>query len=317
MARTRSRLTLTATLIHCTVFVAPVLLAEGPDADRSEVFHAISWEHTGIQLSDPARIVTVAAEEAPLSVENYPEEEIMLPDDPFAGQQQQMEYFGGNQERLIDRIVDPTAWLLNFRFRESWNWPVRDSGRDSEEFEFRPTIPFVAWGHVNILRVTIPYTVEGPGGPGLDEVEVFDLVVHEEEWGRWGIGPDFRLTPGGSGSFQIGPAAGAITKDKYWTVGVLVQNFFADNVAETRIQPILAYKFDERLAVGVGEFEFRYDWSDTDWTQVPLGVQVDYITEVYGQKIDFFANPQYNFESDSSNSGWTFFIGMSLLVPGA
>src|SRR5262245_43873445 len=204
MARTRSGLTFTATLIHCTVFAAPVLLAEGPDADRSEVFHAISWEHTGIELSDPARIMTVAGEEAALPLENYPEQEMVLPDDPFAGQPQQMVYSFGRNERLIDRVVDPTAWLMNYRFRESWNWPVNNRGRDSEEFEFRPTIPFVAWDHVNILRVTVPYTVEGPGGPGLDDVTVFDLVVHEADWGRWGVGPDFRMTPGGEGSFQIG-----------------------------------------------------------------------------------------------------------------
>jgi hypothetical protein len=173
---------------------------------------------------------------------------------------------------------------------------------------------------VNILRVTVPYSVEGPGSPGLGDVTIFDLVVHEADWGRWGVGPVVRFTPpngADSDSFQIGPAAGAVSKDKYWTIGFLMQNFLADNVAETRIQPILVYKFDDAWAVGVGEFEFRYDWEDADWTQVPLGVQIDYITEIYGQKTQLFVNPQYNFERDASNSGWTLFIGMSLLVPGA
>jgi hypothetical protein len=96
-----------------------------------------------------------------------------------------------------------------------------------------------------------------------------------------------------------------------------MQNYFADNVGETRFQPILAYKFNDQWAVGVGEFEFRYDWDDGEWTQVPLGIQVDYVTDIWGQNMNFFLNPQYNFESDSSNSGWTIFLGMSLLVPGA
>jgi hypothetical protein len=265
--------------------------------------------------------VGVASEATPAAVESLPSMgqvgDVGTPVESFEWQPELTAPFRRSQERLIDRVVDPTAWLMNYRFRESWNWPVNNSGRDSEEFQFRPTIPFRAWDHVNIMRVTVPYTVSGPGGPGLGDVEVFDLVVHEEEWGRWGVGPDFRLTPDGSGSFQLGPVAGAVTKDRYWTIGVLTQNFFADDVAETRIQPILAYKFDDEWAVGVGEFEFRYDWEDMDWTQVPFGVEVDYITEVYGQKIHFFVNPQYNFESDSSNSGWTFFIGLSLLVPGA
>jgi hypothetical protein len=305
-----------AALVICAEFATPVLWGEGLDADRASVLQAIAWEDQQIQLSDPSRVVTISAQEATSPVENDADE-FVLPDDPFDGQPQQMFYSSSRQERLIDRIVDPTAWLMNYRFRESWNWPVNNSGRDSEEFQFRPTIPFRAWDHVNILRVTVPYTVSGPGGPGLGDVEVFDLVVHEEEWGRWGVGPDFRLTSGGSGSFQLGPVAGAVTKDRYWTIGVLTQNFFADDVAETRIQPILAYKFDEQWAVGVGEFEFRYDWEDMDWTQVPLGVEVNYITDVYRQKIHFFVNPQYNFERDASNSGWTLFLGMSLLVPGA
>ncbi len=265
--------------------------------------------------------IGASGDPTPVPIESLPSigevGDVGAPVDSFEWQPQLTAPFERSQERLIDRIVDPTAWLMNFRFRESWNWPVGNAGRDSEEFEFRPTVPFVAWDHVNILRVTVPYTVEGPGGPGLDDVTIFDLIVHEADWGRWGVGPVVRLTPGGSGTFQLGPAVGAISKDRYWTVGFLMQNFFADNVAETRIQPILAYKFDDQWAVGVGEFEFRYNWDDMDWTQVPLGFEVDYIADFYRQKIQFFANPQYNLERDASNSGWTLFLGMSLLVPGA
>ncbi len=261
--------------------------------------------------------VTLTAFEATPCVAGNNDLELNAPVDSFELQPQVMPYSGGSQERLIDRIVDPTAWLMNFRFRESWNWPAGNSNADSDEFEFRPTIPFRAWDHVNILRVTVPYTVEGPDGPGLDSVTILDLIVHEADWGRWGVGPVFELTPGGSDTFQLGPAFGAVSKDKNWSVGFLTQNFFADEVAETRFQPILAYKFDDRWAVGVGEFEFRYNWEDGRWTQVPLGVEVDYIADIFGQKIQFFVNPQYNFEKDASNSGWTLFLGMALLVPSA
>jgi hypothetical protein len=305
-----------AALVVCVESATPVLWGDGLNANRADVFQAIAWEDRQIQLSDPSRVVTVNAQEATSPVANDADE-FVLPDDPFDGQPQQMFYSSSRQERLIDRIVDPTAWLMNFRFRESWNWPTGDSRRDSEEFQFRPNIPFVAWDHVNILRVTVPYTVEGPGGPGLDDVTILELLIHEADWGRWGVGPVVRLTPGGTGSFQVGPAVGAVAKDTYRSVGFLMQKFFADNVAETRFQPILVYKFDEQWAMGVGEFEFRYDWTEGEWTQVPLGVEVNYITELGGQKTHFFVNPQYKFERDSSNSGWTLFLGMSLLMPGA
>lgn len=221
-------------------------------------------------------------------------------------------------DRLIDRVIDPTSWLLNFRFRESWNWPA-SGAEDSEQFQFRPTIPFRVWNHVNIMRVTVPYTVNGPRS-GLGDVEILDLVVHEVSWGRWGVGPVAQLTSddgSNSESFQLGPAAGVTSKSKHWTVGFLTQNFFAEDVAESRIQPILAYKINDTLAVGVGDFEFRYDWQDAEWTQLPLGVEVDYIMDLYGQKIQFFVNPQYNFERDASNSDWTLFLGLSILVPEA
>jgi hypothetical protein len=223
-----------------------------------------------------------------------------------------------NSGRVIDRITDPISWLMNFRFRESWSWPTDDSDLDSEQFQFRPTIPFKAWGHENILRVTVPYDISGSGAPGLGDVIVLDLVVHQASWGRWGIGPVFRFTPeSGSGddTFQVGPAAGAVSKNKHWTVGFLTQNFLSDDVSQSRLQPILVYKFNDQWAVGVGDFEFEYDWDDSEWTQVPIGIEVDYIADIYGQKLQFFVNPQYNLQDDASNSGWTLFLGMALIVP--
>lgn len=221
--------------------------------------------------------------------------------------------------RLIDRVTDPTEWLQEHRFRESWNWPLQNDV-DNQEFQFRSTVPFRLWEHVNILRITIPFDISGEGGQGLKEVRLLDLVVFEEEWGRWGVGPVVEFKPANGAdeeTFFLGPAAGAVTKNEHWTVGLLNQNLLADDSSQTRLQPILAYKFNDQWALGVGEFEFRYDWDESRWTQVPLGLQLECIADVYGERIQLFANPQYNFISDASNSGWTIFLGISLLVPDA
>ena len=53
------------------------------------------------------------------------------------------------------------------------------------------------------------------------------------------------------------------------------------------------------------------------WTQLPLGVELDYISNLWGKRIQWFANPQYNFETPSSNPGWTVHVGLVLLAPGA
>jgi hypothetical protein len=226
----------------------------------------------------------------------------------------------GPNDRLIDRVVDPISWLMDFRFREDWNWPAGNSGPDSQQFEFRPTIPFKAWDQVNLLRVTIPYDIQGSSGAGLDKVTMFDALIFEPDWGRWGIGPEIRFDPHsttGQDEFQIGPVFGAIAKSKHWTAGFICQNFLSGNDSETQIQPILAYKFNEKLALAIGDMQFKYDWNKRTWSQIPLGIELDYIADLWGQKMQFFINPQYNFETSSSSSGWTVFVGFTLLVPDA
>jgi hypothetical protein len=81
------------------------------------------------------------------------------------------------------------------------------------------------------------------------------------------------------------------------------KNYLGGNNTETYIQPILAYKFNDRLALAIGDMQFKYNWSGRTWTHLPLGCELDYIADLWGQKIQWFVNPQYNFESTSSNSG--------------
>ncbi len=227
---------------------------------------------------------------------------------------------GRSTDRLIDDVVNPIAPLMQFRFREDWNWPVRDSGPDNQHFQFRPTIPFKAWDQENLLRVTVPYIIEGSGGPGLDKVSMFDALIFRPDWGVWGFGPEFQFNPNstsGQDEFQIGPVFGAVTKSKHWSAGFICQNFLSHNNSETEIQPILAYKFNDKLALAIGDMQFKYDWNAQQWTQLPLGIELDYIADLWGQKVQFFANPQYNFVTSSSSSGWTVFVGLTVLVPGA
>jgi hypothetical protein len=237
--------------------------------------------------------------------------------DDYRGSDQSID---GPNDRLIDRVVDPISWLMQFRFRDDWNWPVEGSGPDSQEFEFRPSLSYMAWDQVNLLRVTVPYEIEGSGAPGLGKVSMFDALVFEPEWGRWGVGPEIRLNPNSSSGddpFQIGPVFGAVTKSKHWTAGFLVQNFLSANDSESQIQPILAYKFNEKVALTIGDMQFEYAWGNRTWKQLPLGCELDYIADFWGQKVQWFINPQYNFQTTSSSSGWTIFLGLTLLVPDA
>ncbi len=57
--------------------------------------------------------------------------------------------------------------------------------------------------------------------------------------------------------------------------------------------------------------------TSTGSSQVPLGIELDKIVDPWGQKMQLFVNPQYNFAQDESNSGWTLYLGLTLLVPEA
>src|SRR5262249_31007358 len=143
---------------------------------------------------------------------------------------------------------------------------------------------------------------------------MFDAVIFEPDWGRWGFGPEVQFNPhstSGKDEFQIGPVFGAVAKNDGWTVSFICQNFLSGNNSDTQVQPVLAYKFNERLALAIGDMQFKYDWNKKQWTQLPLGIELDYVTNFWGQKINWFINPQYNFVTTDSSSGWTVFVGLT------
>lgn len=220
-------------------------------------------------------------------------------------------------QRLIDRATDPTAWLMQYHFRDRWIVPIEEGASDENDFQFRPTIPFLAWDQVNIFRAEVNYDIEMEEGSGLHDARLFDLIVFDGQRGRWGVGPAIQLKPNSSESFSIGPAAAAVARSKHWTVGLLSENFFGGDNAESFLEPVLAYKFDERWSMSVGEMKFEYDWQSGNWNRVPLSLSLDYISSVFGQKVRWFINPAYNFRNSDGDAEWMFNFGFDLLVPDA
>lgn len=222
-------------------------------------------------------------------------------------------------ERLIDRATDPTAWLMQFHVRDRWIVPVSDAASEENELQIRPNIPFLAWDQVHIFRAEVNYNVDVSGGNGLDEVRLFDVLVFDGWWGRWGVGPGVQMKPNSTseGEFAAGLAAATVSKSKHWTVGLLSENLFGDGTAESFLEPTLAYKFDERWSLSVGEMKFEYDWLSGAWNRVPLSLSLDYMSELGGQKIRWFINPVYNLRNSSGEAEWMFNFGLDLLAPDA
>ncbi len=223
---------------------------------------------------------------------------------------------------LSSQATDPTASLMSLNVIGTYTGAYTDdpAGLDDDAFElsFRPVIPFQAWGQAHILRLTIPYQLDGRGEEGLGDVAVFDLVVFPESWGRWGIGPVMNLSAqdGAADRFAIGPAVGGVAKlSDDLSLGLFSQNLFAGDTAISQLQPVVAWQLGSGWALSAGDLQFVYDWEDSRWLSVPLGFQLGVVVPVWEQPMRFSVNPQYNLVDDDGLPEWSLALTATLLAP--
>jgi hypothetical protein len=224
-----------------------------------------------------------------------------------------------DNSELARKAADPTASLMSFNFRYNIvpsYYGVDDTG---QALQFQPVIPFSAWGTSNILRATITYDTSGPAGSGLADVSIFDLVVFEKSWGRWGIGPVMQLLPDrgeGKDNFAIGPAVGFVISQGKWTYGLFNQNLFGGDIQISSLQPVLAYQLGQGWAISTGDAQWTVDWDSSELVNLPLGLQLSKVSSIGGQAVKWSLNPEYNARSLDGTPQWTIRAGFSLLVPG-
>jgi len=226
---------------------------------------------------------------------------------------------GLDASELSRQATDPTASLMSFNlindFRASF-YGFDDTGY---EFRFQPVVPFRAWGVSNILRVVVPYQVDGPGDEGLKDVTIFDLIVLPQKWGRIGIGPVLSLSQSAGSApskFSIGPAIGAVVPvSKKLNLGLFNQNLFGSDLAISQIQPIIAYQLGSGWALSSGDLQFVYDWKLGGWVSLPLGFQIGKVLKVAGQPMRFSLNPQWNLKDIRGASKVRIVFTVIILAP--
>lgn len=223
------------------------------------------------------------------------------------------------EENLAAAVVDPTASLKTITFQNRFSpslWGVDDEQND---VDMQLGIPHSAFGQRNILRVTIPYTTSSAAGTrGLSDVSVFNILLFPKKWGTLAVGAVASLgTDKGPGidTFALGPAVGLIFKKKRWTYGVFSQNLFSlDDTATTQLQPILGYTLNQKVSFALGDTQYTYDWKKERFVNLPLGVQVNYITHFGEQPVRLFVNPQYNVKNEFGSRKWMVTTGLALIV---
>lgn len=217
---------------------------------------------------------------------------------------------------------DPTASLMAFNFigdyTGGFHGPNRGLDNDAWVISFRPVIPFQAFGASHILRLTLPYQLDGRGEDGLGDVSVFDLVVFNKPWGRWGVGAVATLAGSDNAPdrFAIGPAIGGVYQySKRLNLGLFNQNVFAGDTAVSQLQPIIAWQLGNGWSLSGGDLQYVYDWKGGRWVSVPIGFQVAKVTWLAGQAVKLAVNPQYNLKDDAGLEEWSVAFTFGLLVP--
>ena len=194
--------------------------------------------------------------------------------------------FAGSSEELARKAADPTASLMSLNLRHTRIPSFHELDGSAGSSQFQAVIPFRAWNTSNILRTTVNYANSGPASDGLSDVTIFNLLVFDRPWGRWGAGPVAQLLPGRDGdsdTFAIGPAVGLVASSGPWTYGLFNQNLFGDGIGISSLQPVMASAgFEEVRDIVMGRCSMCHAaepyYGPFQWP--PKGVRLDTDVEI-------------------------------------
>jgi hypothetical protein len=238
---------------------------------------------------------------------------------------------GAGKQDLGQAANDPTASVMSLQVADwySFNYHNLDGGEDNT-IALRAAIPFKTGDFNHIFRVTAPIITENPVlHNGFSDLSIFDLVVFNESWGRWGVGAVALLPTGGdtrgADQWAIGPAVGFVARPaKNILMGAFNQNLFSlgggqdmgqPDVNISNIQPILNIGLGEGWSAGLSEMQIVYDWNETRFTRVPLGLQIAKLQRFGEQPVQFSLQYEHNFVEDLVASSDTVRATVKFLIP--
>ena len=233
-----------------------------------------------------------------------------------------------SNDELAAQATDPTASLMSFQLND-WYTP-RFHGLDdsANQLVFRAAIPFSFAETNHIFRITQPYVTSSPSGAtGLADTTVFDLMVFNQSWGRWGVGVSGTLPTGKDGlttdKWTAGPAAGFVnSSNKTYSWGLFTQTFFsfagkdsAAAVGLVNLQPIFSYQLGGGRSLSLGNSAFVYDTEKSRWASLLVGVNYGQVISFAGQQWRPNFEVNYDFRDLVGNQQWLVRAGITLLVP--
>lgn len=232
-----------------------------------------------------------------------------------------------SDDELAAKATDPTAALMSLQVNDWYTASHHGLDDTANYVVLRAAIPFRLAGAQHIFRITQPYATSSPAGSGFADTTVFDLMVFDQPWGRWGVGLAATLPTGDNGlttdKWTAGPALGFVnSSSKQYNWGAFVQTFFsfagkssARDVGLVNIQPIFSYRLGQGRSLSLGNSAFVYDTERSRWAALQLAVNYGQVTSFWGHKWRPNAEIGYDFQDDVGNPKWTIRLGLTLLLP--
>jgi hypothetical protein len=229
-------------------------------------------------------------------------------------------------QSLEQAASDPTASLMSVQIQDVFVGAYYNlDDQSGNTILLRSALPFEAFGHNHIARVTLPITTDGPNGGGVGDMTLFDLVTFDASWGRWGAGAVMLVPIGEDGlsadKWAIGPAIGFTARQPGLLWGLFNQNLFSfagdgpQDVNVSLLQPIVNYSLPNKWSIGSSDMTMTYDWERSAWTYLPLGVKLAKFTKIGKQPIQFAGSYEYNFADEYIGPEWSVNFTVKLLFP--
>ncbi len=229
---------------------------------------------------------------------------------------------------LGQKADDPTESLMALQVNDWYTSDIHGlPDEDTNQLVLRAVLPFQAGGLNQIFRATTPFITHAPGvDSGLADVTLFDLIVFDESWGRWGVGPVMLLPTGGrdrgAEQWAAGPALGFTTKRGPFLLGLFNQNLFSfagdDERSDMRMstfQPIVNRSLGGGWTTGFSQMQFAYDWEADRWSSLPLGAKAARIVHVGGVPVLVALQYEHNFADDMVGPESTLRLTLKFLFP--
>jgi len=232
-----------------------------------------------------------------------------------------------SNDELAAQATDPTAQLMSFQLSDVYTASYHGLDDTANQVVFRAAIPFDLGATRHIFRVTQPYATSGPAGGGLIDTTIFDLVVFDQSWGRWGVGVSGTL-PTGQRELHDRQMDGRPSRrlrqlveqaHQLWPVLAVVLfvcgKGSVPDVGILNFQPIFSYQLGGGRSLSLGNSALVYDTEKSRWASLFASVNYGQVVSFAGQKWRPNFEVGYDFKDDPGNPKWVIRAGISLLLP--